>query len=93
MGWECPKCARCYAPTVEVCPTCPEKISISKEVVDALGKVSLSGGSIGDASATVTTTHGNTSISYACTSFVKQGTSKYCANCGSHEKNHLIISY
>lgn len=23
LGWECPRCHRCYAPTVERCPQCP----------------------------------------------------------------------
>jgi transcriptional regulator with XRE-family HTH domain len=25
LGWRCPDCARCFAPTVFVCPYCPEE--------------------------------------------------------------------
>jgi hypothetical protein len=24
-GWECPRCQRCYAPTVRECPRCPQR--------------------------------------------------------------------
>ena len=83
MGWECPQCSRCYAPTVDSCPTCPG-ITVDPDVIEELHKVSLSGGGTGDnTNTTLTSTHWN-----ACFSYVKNGTSKYCANCGSHEKEH-----
>ncbi len=29
MGWECPKCGRCYAPHVSQCVVCPLQATVS----------------------------------------------------------------
>lgn len=36
-GWECPKCGRCYAPTVEMCSSC-----VPSKAVD-VGTVTFNG--------------------------------------------------
>ena len=33
MGWECPKCGRCYAPAMMACPTCCSVVAVSVPAV------------------------------------------------------------
>lgn len=88
MGWECPKCGRCYSPKVEACTNCIKEDNANSIKVN----ISNDGTFIGGYSI-INTTNQHTKLKYACTSFYKQGNSKYCANCGSHEKNHTNNIY
>lgn len=96
MGWECPKCSRCYAPTVQECSNCiPKELDVN--TISHSGSPLVYNPSVGHQAFIVGTgvsNHNSTSnVSRACINFVEVKGNKYCGNCNRPRANHAASSY
>lgn len=98
MGWECPKCSRCYAPTVQECSNCIPKPNDDTAYPGSIVAYTANTGGYQYAASsimnTMSTNHNSTSnASRACINFVEVKGNKYCGNCNRPRANHASSSY
>ena len=95
MGWECPKCSRCYAPTVQECSNCIPKLGTN--TVHSGSPLVYNpnvGGYVAFIGGTGVSNHNSTSnVSMVCLNFVEVKGNKYCGNCNKPRANHAVSSY
>lgn len=96
MGWECPKCSRCYAPTVQECSDCIPKQN--DDTVHFGSPLAYNPNTVGHQvfiGGTGVSNHNSISnVSRACLNFVevKKG-NKNCYNCGKSKASHIVSTY
>ena len=98
MGWECPKCSRCYAPAVQECPNCIPKLGTNTVHSGSPLAYNPNTGGYEYAANTVmntmSTNHNSTSnASMVCLNFVEVKGNKYCGNCNKPRANHAVSTY
>jgi hypothetical protein len=103
IGWECPKCGICYAPTVQKCSNCIPKLDTNTlPTASPLGSIHYGSPFVlypngstqqyGTASFSGTTSSNNT-VSVECLNFVEVKGNKYCGNCNRPRANHAPSTY
>ena len=96
MGWECPKCSRCYAPTVQECSNCIPKLGTNTVHSGSPLAYNPNTGTYqnGYVLCTGVSNHNSTSnVSSVCLNFVEVKGNKYCGNCNRPRANHAVSTY
>lgn len=95
MGWECPKCSRCYAPAIQECPNCIPKLGTNTvHSGSPLAYSPIAGGYSAFIGGTgVSNINSTSNASMVCLNFVEVKGNKYCGNCNRPRANHAVSTY
>ena len=100
MGWECPKCNRCYAPAVQECPNCIPKpnngtVHSGSPLVynPTIGAYQSFGYMANHTDGSLTNNNSTINASMVCLNFVEVKGNKYCGNCNRPRANHAVSTY